>query len=56
MMRAVPDATAKQWLNAQVTEELWLNSIVVAELLFGVVRMPEGARKLRLTQTSKEII
>ena len=56
MMRPVPDAKAKQWLNAQATEELWLNSIVVAELLFGVVRMPEGARKQRLLQTSKEII
>ena len=56
MMRPTPDATAKQWLNAQLTEELWLNSIVVAELLFGVARMPEGAKKQRLTQTSKEIV
>lgn len=56
MMRPVPDATAKQWLNEQLTDELWLNSIVVAELLFGVARMPEGTRKQRLTQTSKEIV
>jgi toxin FitB len=56
MMRPVPDATAKQWLNEQLTEELWLNSIVVAELLFGVARMPEGTRKQRLIQTSKDIV
>jgi predicted nucleic acid-binding protein len=56
MMRPIPDATVKQWLNAQVTEELWLNSIIVAELFFGVARMPEGVRKQRFTQASKEIV
>ena len=56
MMRPIPDAKAKQWLNAQVTEELWLNSVVVAELLFGVARLPDGAKKQLLTKTSKEIV
>lgn len=55
-MRPAPDVKARQWLNGQITDELWLTSTIVAELLFGVVRMPEGARKQRLAATSKEII
>ena len=48
MMRATPDARVEKWLNAQAGDALWLNSVVVAELLFGVARLPEGARKLQL--------
>jgi toxin FitB len=51
MMRPKPDSTVLNWLNAQVAEELWLNSIVVSELLFGMARLPAGARKRLLTDT-----
>lgn len=50
MMRPVPDAKVMQWMNAQAADELWLNSIVVSELLFGVARLPAGARRHQLTQ------
>lgn len=56
MMRPAPDVKARKWLNSQLTDELWLNSIVVAELLFGIVRLPEGARKQRFFKASQEII
>lgn len=55
-MRPAPDVKARQWLNAQSADHLWLTSTIAAELLFGVVRMPEGARKQRLMVASKEII
>ena len=51
MMRPAPDPTVLNWLNAQVTDELWLNSIVVSALLFGMARLPGGARKRQLTVT-----
>ena len=51
MMRPAPDLTVLNWLNAQVAEELWLNSIVVTELLFGMARLPGGARKRQLADT-----
>ena len=50
-MRPAPDPTVLNWLNAQVAEELWLNSIVVSELLFGIARLPGGARKRQLANT-----
>ena len=51
MMRPAPDPTVLNWLNAQVAEELWSNSIVVSELLFGIGRLPGGARKRQLANT-----
>ena len=48
MMRPAPDSTVLNWLNTQVAEELWLNSVVVSELLFGMARLPAGARKRQL--------
>ena len=51
IMRPAPDSTVLSWLNAQVAEELWLNSVVVSELLFGITRLPAGARKRQLADT-----
>ena len=51
MMRPTPNPSVLNWLNAQVAEELWLNSIVVSELLFGIARLPGGARKRQLANT-----
>lgn len=56
MMRAVPDAKVMQWMNAQAADELWLNSIVVSELLFGVARLPAGARRQQLTRAVQATI
>ena len=51
MMRPAPDPSVLNWLNTQVAEELWLNSVVVSALLFGMARLPAGARKRLLTDT-----
>lgn len=48
IMRAKPDQTVLAWLDAQAPDKLWLNAVVAAELLFGVARLPEGARKQQL--------
>ena len=50
-MRPAPDSTVLNWLNTQVAGELWLNSVVVSELLFGMARLPAGARKRQLAET-----
>ena len=51
MMRPAPDSSVLNWLNTQVAGELWLNSVVVSELLFGIARLPAGARKRQLAET-----
>lgn len=48
IMRAKPDPAVLAWLDAQAPEDLWLNSVVAAEFLFGVARLPDGARKQQL--------
>jgi toxin FitB len=48
MMRDKPDSRVAAWLDEQKSEELWLTSINTAELLFGVARLPSGARKTQL--------
>lgn len=48
IMRAKPDPAVLAWLDAQAPADLWLNAVVAAELLYGVARLPEGARKKQL--------
>ncbi len=48
MMREEPNARVSAWLDEQKSDELWLTSINTAELLFGVARLPNGARKRQL--------
>ncbi len=50
VMRLKPEPAVLAWLDAQPTDELWLTSIVAAELMFGVARLPDGARKRQLAQ------
>ena len=47
-MRPRPDAGVVAWLNAQAIETLYLSSVTLAELLFGLGALPEGARRVRL--------
>ena len=51
LMRPEPSARVLQWLNLQPSREIWLCSVVAGELLFGLARLPEGARKQQLTRT-----
>jgi hypothetical protein len=48
-MRADPHPSVTGWLDAQIAETLFLSSHTVAELMFGVGALPEGARKNLLT-------
>lgn len=44
-MRTGPEPNVLAWLDAQPAEALWLTSVNVAELLFGLTRLPDGARE-----------
>ena len=48
LMRPSPAPGVLEWVNAQPSSELWLCSVVVAELLYSVARLPDGARKRHL--------
>jgi predicted nucleic acid-binding protein len=50
-MKPDPDPAVRTWLNDQVAETLYISSVTVAELLFGIGALPEGRRKLAMTET-----
>jgi predicted nucleic acid-binding protein len=56
LMRKQPAPAALDWVNAQPSDQLWLCGVVVAELLYGVGRLPEGARKRQLASAVEAMI
>ncbi|MEA4945235.1 MAG: type II toxin-antitoxin system VapC family toxin [Propionicimonas sp.] len=47
-LRPAPDLAVVAWLDAQAPETLYLSSITVAEVRFGIARLPEGRRRTML--------
>nr|WP_280890336.1 PIN domain-containing protein [Jiella mangrovi] len=47
-MKPNPDSNVLAWLNQQSPSTLWLTTITVAELRFGVAKLPEGKRHAAL--------
>lgn len=45
LMRTKPDPCVLEWVDAQPANELVICSITVAEILYGIARMPDGKRK-----------
>ncbi|WFE67723.1 hypothetical protein P8S54_05650 [Thiomicrospira sp. R3] len=49
-MRPQPDENLINWLNRHPTGALFITSITLAELSFGIEVLPQGQRKIALTQ------
>lgn len=49
-LRATPDQRVVEWLDAQPLETVFLSVITVAELRYGVARMPPGRRRSALRE------
>lgn len=45
LMRQQPNEAVLQWMDAHNRDDLVICSITVAEIWFGIARMPEGKRK-----------
>ena len=56
LMRPAPDGRVVAWLDAQVPDTLWITSVTVAELLFGIARLPDGARKQSLARAAQAMV
>jgi predicted nucleic acid-binding protein len=50
LMRPVPDAAVLSWVDAQAADGLYLTSMTVAELLYGIARLPSGRRQELLSR------
>ena len=56
LMRPTPAPAVLAWVNAQPSDQFWLCSVVVAELLYGVGRMPDGARKRQMASAVEAMV
>ncbi len=50
LMRAKPAPEVLAWVDAQSSSELFISAITVAEILYGIARMPDGKRKQGLLE------
>ncbi|WP_062461913.1 type II toxin-antitoxin system VapC family toxin [Demequina soli] len=55
-MRPTPDPSVIAWLNAQSADTLFLSSVTLAELLFGIGALPDGARRDRLAEMLNRLL
>jgi predicted nucleic acid-binding protein len=56
LVRPEPDQGVLDWLDALDAGRVATSAITVAELLYGVARLPEGRRKQRLAAAIGELI
>lgn len=56
LMRAQPDAGVLAWLDRQASHALSLTAVTVAELQYGIERLPEGRRKAALHDAARAML
>lgn len=55
-MRPQPDPGVLKWLNTQAANTLYLSSVTLAELLYGLGAIADGARKDRLAEALDRLL
>lgn len=55
LMRAEPSPSVLGWVSAQEPRELRITAITVAEILYGIERLPTGKRKAALRGAAVDI-
>ncbi|MDG4828629.1 type II toxin-antitoxin system VapC family toxin [Solwaraspora sp. WMMD1047] len=54
-MRATPAPAVMAWLRANSGDSLYTTTVTVAEIRYGIARLPEGHRRESLHQAANEI-
>jgi toxin FitB len=55
LMRARPDAAVTAWVAAQRPTELFSTAVTVAEITYGLERLPRGRRRRSLEQSYRSL-
>lgn len=55
LMKPSPSAQVIEWVRARNGSELFTTSITLAEILYGLARLPDGRRKELLRTTASEV-
>ena len=56
LLRPNPMPQVVTWVDAQAADDLWLCSVVLAELLYGVERLPQGRKREALSQALRDVV
>jgi predicted nucleic acid-binding protein len=56
LMRAQAEPAVVDWLDRQEQDSLAVTAVTVAELLYGIARLPEGRRKTRLRDAALQML
>ena len=55
LMKPLPSAAVIEWVRARTGSELFTTSITLAEILYGIARLPDGRRKELLRSTASDV-
>ena len=55
LMRPSPAPAVQDWVRARAGQELYMTSITLAEIRYGIERLPDGRRKELLRTTAEEV-
>jgi toxin FitB len=55
LMRPSPSPVVTAWVRSRTPTELFTTSITIAEILYGIERLPEGRRREVLRSTATEV-
>ena len=55
LMRATPSPAVLAWLQQTSSSGLYTTSVTVAEIRYGIARLPDGRRKHELHQAANEV-
>ena len=55
LMRPAPSERVRDWVRGQPGRDLYTSAITLAEIRYGIERLPEGRRKIELRSTAVEV-
>src|ERR1700740_1237551 len=55
VMRPSPSTRVLGWLRGQTEDDLYTTAITLAEIKYGIARLPEGRRKQLLGETADDV-
>jgi toxin FitB len=55
LMRPQPSPVVRDWIGRQASDELCTTAITVAEIRYGLERLPDGGRKASLVAAATEV-
>ena len=56
LMRPAPEVVVVEWVDRQVADDVYLTAVTLAELLYGIARLPAGRRKSTLAEMLEAMV